>query len=155
MFLTVHAAAAVVIAEKTDQWWLAFILGFLSHLILDMIPHGDEDLAKLPRPARLKKLTLIGLLDLGLAALLIYQLINNNLIAFSPVLGAALAGAFFPDFIWSWHELTAWKILGQIHEKLGRIFVHSLNIKIPLSKGLAVQIITLTLLIYWLTLIIA
>ena len=42
MFLTVHAATGILIGKYTGNIYLAFIAGFLSHLILDIIPHGDQ-----------------------------------------------------------------------------------------------------------------
>lgn len=44
MFLTTHAAAGILIASKSDNPYLVFGLAFLSHFILDFIPHGDESL---------------------------------------------------------------------------------------------------------------
>lgn len=46
MFLTAHAFTAAVIVNKLDiqSSWLAFSVGFFSHFVLDMIPHGDEGL---------------------------------------------------------------------------------------------------------------
>ena len=44
MFLTSHATAAVLIAEQIHSPTLAFALGWLSHYLLDAIPHGDDEL---------------------------------------------------------------------------------------------------------------
>ena len=41
MFITVHAAAATALSRYATIPLLAFVLGLLSHFILDMIPHGD------------------------------------------------------------------------------------------------------------------
>ena len=39
MFLTVHAASGLVLGKYLDNSLLAFLAGFISHLILDIIPH--------------------------------------------------------------------------------------------------------------------
>ena len=42
MFLSNHAAVGALLAVHTDNPASAFVLGYFSHYLLDMIPHGDE-----------------------------------------------------------------------------------------------------------------
>ena len=44
MFLTAHAASATVIAKFAPNPILAFLIGLVSHLVLDIIPHGDTEI---------------------------------------------------------------------------------------------------------------
>lgn len=45
MLLTLHAATGALAGELSPNGWTAFALGFLSHFVLDMFPHGDRKLA--------------------------------------------------------------------------------------------------------------
>lgn len=44
MFTTAHATVAITIAHYTGNPLLGFVLGLLSHLVFDAIPHGDRNL---------------------------------------------------------------------------------------------------------------
>lgn len=46
MLLTLHAATGALLGELSSTPATAFGLGFLSHFILDMFPHGDRMIAK-------------------------------------------------------------------------------------------------------------
>jgi len=61
MFITVHAAAATVIGKNISSPIIAFLLGLLSHLILDLILHGDSKMGKRFWGERLKFLQEKGL----------------------------------------------------------------------------------------------
>ncbi len=41
MMATVHTLAGILIGLKVGSWKLAFLIAFLSHFILDLIPHWD------------------------------------------------------------------------------------------------------------------
>ena len=41
MFIAAHAASGALIAHQVDNYWLVFFLAFISHFVLDIIPHGD------------------------------------------------------------------------------------------------------------------
>ncbi|MBI3119979.1 MAG: hypothetical protein HYZ08_00005, partial [Candidatus Kerfeldbacteria bacterium] len=43
MFTTAHAVVAITIAHQTGDPMLGLVLGVLSHLIFDAIPHGDRN----------------------------------------------------------------------------------------------------------------
>ncbi|MDO8425775.1 MAG: hypothetical protein Q7T01_04690 [bacterium] len=45
MFLTVHATAGAAVGALAGGPIGAFLLGVLSHAVIDIIPHGDEQLA--------------------------------------------------------------------------------------------------------------
>lgn len=44
MFLTIHAAAGAVIGNSMPNPIFAFLIGFVSHFVLDRIPHIDPNL---------------------------------------------------------------------------------------------------------------
>ena len=41
MVITPHALVGASLATTTDNYYVAFLLGFLSHFLVDMIPHLD------------------------------------------------------------------------------------------------------------------
>ena len=102
MFLTVHATAGVIIGQQTGNIWLGFLAGFVSHIALDIIPHGDQNLIKDRYnilPTEIKLLRRLGILDgivmlATLAAIYSAGLITKPM----PVL-LAVAGAIVPDYI--------------------------------------------------------
>ena len=44
MYLTVHGASGLFIGSQVGNPWLAFVLGVVSHFILDMIPHESKSI---------------------------------------------------------------------------------------------------------------
>ena len=79
MYLTAHSSAGVLIAAKVVNPWLAFVLGFLSHYVLDMIPHGEENIFdKTYHRINYRNLTKALLIDFIL--LLIYMLLPQYMI---------------------------------------------------------------------------
>lgn len=114
MFLTVHAAAGIIVGIKTGNPILAFIAGVISHFILDMIPHGDQDLVEgndhfSPRERKLLRYvgvadTIIMLAELGI----LYWL---GLAPLTWSVSAAVVGALLPDFLNAVYVFTETKIL--------------------------------------------
>lgn len=99
MFLTVHATAGVIVGQNTDNIGLAFIMGFISHFILDLIPHGDQDLGKNNSPAGLKLLLKIGIIDAMLVMGLISYLFTIKPELQTPSVIFGIIGALLPDAI--------------------------------------------------------
>jgi len=68
MFLTTHTVVGVLISQHTPTPLIAFSLGFLSHFLLDFIPHGDEQLltAEDKEHGRFRKAALASSLDVAL-----------------------------------------------------------------------------------------
>lgn len=109
MLLTVHATAGALIGQQINNPYLAFVLAFISHFILDMIPHGDQDWIeeyKGNQKAKVKKIISIVTLDiLALLALLISKYYFNS---FVPTLNvvAGIIGGVLPDLLVGIHELS-------------------------------------------------
>lgn len=107
MYLTTHAAVGVLIAQQTHNPGLAFGGAFLSHFVLDFVPHGDEDIgpedfsvdtvqAWLGR--KKKWIVALSLLDFaGTAALVLSLFLTVELPAFNLVM-LGIIGAVLPDF---------------------------------------------------------
>jgi hypothetical protein len=102
MILTTHAIVGAALAQHTDSATLAFAIGFVSHHILDLIPHWQYSVPQLDSGKRLKinKALLSDLLrvtvDLAIGLVIVLAFFRENLyISFF-----ALAGAILPDILW-------------------------------------------------------
>jgi hypothetical protein len=148
MFLTVHAASGILIGQYTDNVWLAFILGIISHLLLDIIPHGDENLVKDQRRKYwMAKYAVISAIDTFLVVFMTYLLWQNNYIKLTPAAIAALFGSLLPDYIWGLSEITHSKSLKYLSQKIFAWFHDLLNIRLKLASGLLIQTLVLLLFI--------
>jgi len=146
MFLTIHASAGIFIGSQTQNPWLAVILGFISHLILDIIPHGDSGIGKhWPRRVKIKRMALIEVADTLGIILMTYYLVSHNFIALSPAVIAAIIGTALPDYIWGFYDLTGWKILGWISSRILMYLHDLLNCQVPILTGILIQIMTLAI----------
>ncbi len=143
MYLTVHGATALALARLSPNPLVGFVLGLVSHVVLDVIPHGDE----LPRyytgPRKLRRIFGAGVLD-GLVLsffLVIYVWTTPNVnlsLALASVLGAVL-----PDALQALYFITekppGWlQALQRWHRSIHNPFRHNLD----WTQGLLVQALT-------------
>lgn len=157
MFLTVHTAAATVIGKHIISAPLAFLLGLLSHFLLDLIPHGDSDLdsdfiKSVKKKGISKKFLMIGMIDLFVLILLLFYFVYNfEFISQSHVIWAIIGG-ILPDILMVIYRLTKFKWLKWIydlHEKnhaliTGKI-IKDYNIKYGLIFQITLMIIFILL----------
>ncbi|MBU2575637.1 hypothetical protein KKF64_00880 [Patescibacteria group bacterium] len=141
MYITAHAAAGAAIGQFMPSVLFAFIAGFVSHLILDMIPHGDEWIKdwKLFR-TKMQRTTVAALIDLcGVIAMTIYW-INHSDVSQLPYMLAGIAGAIAPDALWGLYELTKSPILKwyKIMHRTGHYLVF--KTRLTVIQGFILQI---------------
>lgn len=118
MFLTTHAAAGILIADKVHNPVAVFGLAFASHFVLDFIPHGDETLyhdEEWKSGRRYRRAVLINLLDVaGLVAMVLWSL-NQPDLPSSRLLLIGILGSVLPDFLSHLfpvlHERLSWLFL--------------------------------------------
>lgn len=105
MYITVHATVGTVVGQQTGDPLLAFVAGFISHLLLDFIPHGDTENAGVSYTRN--KLILMGSIDLFVLGILTFWIINTQSLAFFtlPMLMGALGGVV-PDALQVPHYLS-------------------------------------------------
>ncbi|MBI5071711.1 hypothetical protein HZB93_02350 [Candidatus Falkowbacteria bacterium] len=110
MLLTVHATAGALIGQQINNPVLAFALAFVSHFILDMIPHGDQDWIddyKGDQKAKVKKIISIVAIDVViLLALLVSRFYYTDSFAPSLSIASGILGGLLPDFLVGCHELS-------------------------------------------------
>jgi hypothetical protein len=166
MILSVHATFGAAVASLVPTHPVGgFVLGFLSHLAIDAIPHRDYDLISIETdPA--KKLRLVESISRK------FRLIRDMLlVSTDAVVGLCLAFLFFfdvnhpwifligaigsmvPDFLTFLYLVIEHRSL-QTFFKLHCLFVHSkITLKLNQVLGVFVQFCTigvLIALIYWL-----
>lgn len=102
MFITPHTSVAIWISTKITDPILAFILGVVSHFVLDIIPHGDENLAEHIEGRKQKFLYFlrVAIIDMILSVLLLYFYIMHGPKVNYYVLASAVFGSWIPDFSW-------------------------------------------------------
>lgn len=142
MFLTSHATAAIIIAEHTSSPTLAFTLGWLSHYLLDAIPHGDDKiLDHLPRRAYLVALAKIAAVDSLIMLGWLWFLLSRGSVTLTPATGAAVVGSVLPDVLNGLYLITKNRLITWNHRL--NVLAHSALIKKPLPtvQGFFIQAI--------------
>ncbi len=88
MLAATHTIVGATIGTHTDSITLAFILGFISHFILDVIPHWSFKITELFKAG----------IEFGIGLLIAFLLVLNSNIELLPVI-AGIIGANLPDII--------------------------------------------------------
>ncbi len=130
MFLAVHASIGGLIGGKiTNSQWLAFVFGFMSHFILDMIPHNDDIVINQNNK---QNLYLVVASDLLISFFLMLFWLKWLTPQNSHTLILGMFGAALPDGIWGIYE--QWKIKGlgwfyKLHNYINRLFSYQISRK--------------------------
>lgn len=112
MTLVIHATVGAIVGRYLPNPFLAFIAGFVSHFLVDIIPHGDSAVYKRYKSGLHKKRsTALVLIDGSLA--IITSLLLVNLGTFESLRAAswAIVGSVLPDLLIGLHILLEpkWK----------------------------------------------
>ncbi|NQU77838.1 hypothetical protein HQ544_04030 [Candidatus Falkowbacteria bacterium] len=112
MFLTVHAAAGILIGQQLQNPILAFLIGLFSHFLIDVVPHGDKELDIWLKHGNIKKrIKNIVLTDIVIATVLSIYFIYKIDVNYAYAMTAAIIGSTLPDVLYIlWNPL---KILKQ------------------------------------------
>jgi len=150
MLITAHSLLGALIGKEVGYPPLAFLLGFISHFILDSIPHcdGPDDAAgRDENDPNTKAQYALAFLALLLSSAIAIYLFNTGMITTGMIWG--VAGALLPDLI---DNVPMWKrkirkliVFKDFHTFHARIQ----NIKTPLWLGLLIQYV-LAAFFFWL-----
>ncbi len=121
MHLIVHAGAGAIVGQATGNPWLAFLFGILSHIVLDVIPHGDSNLYKKYKNKELSTKKAMAGMALDSIASIVFVLLVFNLGIYNSklVTSMAILGAIIPDVMIGLYELSypkTPKIIKTIHK---------------------------------------
>ncbi|MFA6255015.1 MAG: hypothetical protein WC675_03200 [Patescibacteria group bacterium] len=153
MILTVHAAAGVLIGSFINQSPIAFLVGFVSHSFLDMLPHDDSDIHSKGHTVKsLKKLyfnKIIGLiyLDVCLAIIVAAALFTNNAHFITRPIIWGIIGSILPDVLQALSFLQPKNRVLKKFNGFHSLIHYSPKNPISLVMGHTIQIVTLIILI--------
>lgn len=149
MFLTVHATAGAIIGQSTGNIWLGLIVGFISHYLLDIIPHGDDVFLYDKFNFTQKDVELVikvGLVDGLIMTILFAFLYWQGTITLTLPILAAVGGSIFPDFLSGLYFLTRHPWLKGYHSWHSDL--HGiLKLRVSFWPGFFIQLVTLWLLL--------
>lgn len=100
MFLAVHATVGALAGNAVARPAVAFILGFVSHFFLDMIPHGDEIIYQgYINGTKIRRAVLYVMIDaVATVALIAVFFLSNDF--FSPInVSLGIVGGLLPDLL--------------------------------------------------------
>lgn len=153
MLLATHSLVGAFIGQEVGYPPLAFLLGIISHLLLDSIPHADgpDDKvgSKETDPVSFLQYAVV-FIDIALGAIAIFYLISSGEIGQSAIWGAA--GGIFPDFVdnvpfWSPKLRELFSPLKKFHLFHAKIQMKKLSVAGGLILQYAIAILFLVLII--------
>jgi len=150
MFLTVHATFGALIGQYTGNIFFGFVVGFISHFLVDALPHGDEKMIEnkdRPSKKELLIITIVASFDIVITLILTSAYLYFGLVDFSWSLIACIIGSVSPDFINGFYMITRLKILQAQSEFHFQIHFVIEKIAVSLWTGVLLQFLTLLLLI--------
>ena len=153
MYQIVHGMAGIAIGSRLDNPILAFVLGIVSHFVLDAIPHDSLELRDWENNGTdkfIKKIALEAILDLWGLMLGILMMQEGFSLYLNYPMMAGMIGAISPDYIWGLTELSQTKNQAMEKFKAWHNKIHTIIYKagyLPLKYTVPIQVIALTALV--------
>jgi|SRR3989338_5461209 len=143
MTITTHATIGAVIGQATGNPILAFIFGFISHFLIDTIPHGDSGLSDNYRIFHRKQKQAVAytLVDAFVAIIFILILANAKDIDSVRTFTWGIIGSVIPDFLVGVYELSKTPLLkwfNTLHFAFHDFFIKRKG-DVPLSYAILAQ----------------
>lgn len=144
MTMSTHVAVGATIGLAIQNPLLGFSLGFLSHFLLDIIPHGDSKLAEEHFTRGKKKVGSYAYvaLDNAIAVYLLLAFVNIAPTGTISQLSIGVAGSVLPDVLVGVYEASRRKWFKQffnLHARIHNYFANRIG-DIPLVAGIAYQV---------------
>jgi hypothetical protein len=153
MFVTTHAAIGAVVGGSLANPYLALILGFISHFLVDMIPHGDEHMLNgFKSGSKVKRAVAYVTIDAIFAVYAILLILSNAPERLHDSMKWGIIGSVLPDLVVGVFELTRVKYLRRFtawhhrnhHHLIGK-YRHGHDI--PFKWGVGYQVVACVLLL--------
>lgn len=145
MTLTTHATLGAVIGQATGNPVLAFVIGFISHFLIDMVPHGDcylSDNYRIHKCNRKRSVAYV-MVDAVIAMLFVLFLFNVKDIVSVRNFTWGIIGSVLPDLLVGMYDLTKSRYLKWFFDL--HFFFHDFFVKrkgdVPLYYALLAQIV--------------
>lgn len=145
MTLTTHATVGAVIGHVVGVPALAFVFGFISHFLIDMIPHGDTGLSDNFRVHKRKQKQAVAFVVIDSIAAIFFVLLLANVkdIVSIQAFTWGIAGSVLPDLLIGIYEITKTRFLKWFNTM--HFFFHDYFTKrrgdVPLYYALLAQIV--------------
>jgi hypothetical protein len=145
MTLTTHATIGAIIGQATGNPALAFMFGFISHFIADMIPHGDSVTSNNFRVLKCKRKRAVAYVtvDAAIAIFFVLMLSNTKDIESMRTFSWGIVGGVLPDFLVGLYDLTKYPLLRWVNRL--HFYFHNFFVKrrgdVPLFYSLLAQIL--------------
>ncbi|MBM5789902.1 hypothetical protein FJZ23_02330 [Candidatus Parcubacteria bacterium] len=145
MTLTTHATLGAVIGHAVGNPALAFVFGFLSHFLVDMIPHGDTGLADNfhVHKRRRKQAVAYVVVDAIVALLFVLLIANTRDLESVRTFSWGITGGVLPDLLVGLYEVTKTPLLrwfNKLHFYFHDFFVRKKG-DVPLYYALMAQVV--------------
>jgi hypothetical protein len=143
MFLATHADAGAIIGRAAPDPVTAFLGGFLSHFLMDMVPHGDANLYESYQSKQKVKTALAYVtLDAVLTVYLILGIRETHRFDDGMNVSAGIVGGLLPDLVIGFYNLFKPKWLDWFHDL--HFFFHNYVVDrkrdIAFASGVVMQI---------------
>ena len=145
MTLTTHATMGAVIGHATGNPALAFVISFIAHLLIDMVPHGDTGISDNFRvhKRRQKHAVAYVAIDAIIAIFFVLLLANTRDLISLQNFTWGIAGGILPDLLVGIYELTKTPLLRWFYRV--HFFFHNFFVKrkgdVPLFYAIFGQVI--------------
>lgn len=149
MFLATHAVAGAIIGRAAPDPVTAFLGGFLSHFLMDMVPHGDAHLYESYQNNQKVKTALAYVtLDAVLTVYLILGIREAHQFDDGMNVSAGIVGGLLPDLLIGFYNLFKPKWLDWFHDL--HFFFHNYIVDrkrdIAFTTGVVMQVAILLIL---------
>ncbi len=153
MFITTHATVGALVGAIIPNPYLAFVVGFASHFLLDMIPHGDEHMLDGYKSGqKVRRAIAYVTIDSIIAVYVILLLLSNAPAHLHLSVKWGIIGSILPDLLVGVFEITKTKLLRKFtvwhhknHHRLIGKYRHGRDI--PFRWGVTYQILAALVLI--------
>ncbi len=149
MLLLSHAAAGALISQVVPNPVLAFALSFVSHFVMDAIPHGDtHQYERYQRRERVRRAIAYVTMDAIAAMIFAVALFRYAPLLYPDATAAAIAGSVLPDFLvglYDFGRVRALKRFHDFHFKIHYLIIHRFR-DVSLPVGVGIQILVFALL---------
>jgi hypothetical protein len=118
MTLTTHAAIGAALGSAVGDPLVGFVLGALSHFLVDMIPHGDNQLADLFRIHKKYRKVAVAYVtvDAIIAMYMVMAVFLGRTDGTHTAFAAAVAGSVLPDLLVGLSDLLPAKALKKFYK---------------------------------------
>lgn len=145
MTLTTHATLGAVIGRLVGNPVLAFVFGFISHFLIDIIPHGDTGISDNFRIHKRKQKRAVAYVavDAFVALAFVLLIANTRDIDSVRTFSWGIIGGVLPDFLVGVYEITKTPLLRWFNTM--HFFFHDFVVKrrgdVPLYYALLAQVV--------------